>query len=212
MRRAEQRQKQQGVSEAKALSRVWEELTAKPNPLPGNGGTEPLFFCDAGLGGLARWLRAAGYAALWESGIDDDDLLRRARQQGAIVLTTDSLLMERRVLRDRCQLAFWLPPTLGIPEQLALVFEEYGLRAGQPRCMSCGAGCERLKKRPFANEFRHAPTAGWTSILSANNATNYSGTARTGAGSRIGCGNLARPRALTRRRQVASVRLCGTKH
>src|SRR5262245_37072912 len=26
----------------------------------------PTFFCDAGLGGLARWLRAAGYEAIWQ--------------------------------------------------------------------------------------------------------------------------------------------------
>src|SRR5262249_44560677 len=30
------------------------------------------FYCDAGLGGLARWLRAAGYDAFWEPDISDD--------------------------------------------------------------------------------------------------------------------------------------------
>ena len=34
-------------------------------------GPEPWFACDAMLGGLARWLRAAGYDASWEHGIDD---------------------------------------------------------------------------------------------------------------------------------------------
>src|SRR5688500_16569324 len=34
---------------------------------------EPIrFLCDVGLGGLARWLRAAGYEALWFPGINDD--------------------------------------------------------------------------------------------------------------------------------------------
>src|SRR5687768_2358601 len=32
---------------------------------------EIIFWCDAGLGGVARWLRAAGYEAFWEYGIDD---------------------------------------------------------------------------------------------------------------------------------------------
>src|SRR5437016_4867762 len=27
----------------------------------------PVFLCDAGLGGLARWLRAAGYEARWRA-------------------------------------------------------------------------------------------------------------------------------------------------
>jgi len=35
------------------------------------GHREWTFFCDAMLGGLARWLRAAGYDAEYEYGIDD---------------------------------------------------------------------------------------------------------------------------------------------
>lgn len=37
------------------------------------GSTDPpRFACDAMLGGLARWLRAAGYDATWTYGIEDD--------------------------------------------------------------------------------------------------------------------------------------------
>ena len=39
----------------------------------------PRFACDAMLGGLARWLRAAGYDACWQEGIDDGELIRLAR-------------------------------------------------------------------------------------------------------------------------------------
>ena len=97
-----------------------------------------MFFCDAGLGGLARWLRASGYDARWEQDIDDDDLLTKARQTGATILTTDSMLMERRVLRDRLIPAFWVPPTLNISDQLKLVFAEFGLTPRASRCMHCG--------------------------------------------------------------------------
>jgi uncharacterized protein with PIN domain len=41
---------------------------------------------------------------------------------------------------------FWLPPTLGIPEQLALVFREFGLTLRVPRCMSCGGELRRGDK------------------------------------------------------------------
>jgi len=135
------------IPPADALTRVYEELAARPPfrrttraPLPA------LFWCDAGLGGLARWLRGAGYDALWRADIDDDELLREARESSATILTTDSLLMERRVLRDRILPAFWLPPTLGIPEQLTLVFREFGLTAREPRCMSCGGELGRVEK------------------------------------------------------------------
>jgi uncharacterized protein with PIN domain len=95
---------------------------------------------------LARWLRAAGYDAAWQPDIADDELLRQARQTQATVLTTDGMLMERRLLRDRIIPVFWLPPTLGIPEQLALVFREFGLTLRGPRCMSCGGELRRGSK------------------------------------------------------------------
>jgi uncharacterized protein with PIN domain len=133
------------TSLATALAQVYERLAsrnlrARPVPVPAQ------FLCDAGLGGLARWLRAAGYQAAWEPDIDDDDLLRQARRIAATILTTDAMLMERRLLRDRVIPAFWLPPTLSIPEQLALVFREFGLGLRQPRCMSCGGELRRVSK------------------------------------------------------------------
>ena len=128
-----------GISLADALAQVCEHLaTRKPFQASASQPAPDLFLCDAGLGGLARWLRAAGYEAAWQPDIADDDLLRQARQTPATVLTTDGMMMERRLLRDRIIPAFWLPPTLGIPEQLALVFREFGLTLRAPRCMSCG--------------------------------------------------------------------------
>lgn len=137
----------EGISLAAALARVYERLAATkrfqaspPAPLSLH------FLCDAGLGGLARWLRAAGYEAAWQPDIDDDSLLREARSIQATLLTTDAMLMERRLLRDRIIPAFWLPPTLSIPEQLALVFREFGLALRGPRCMSCGGELRRVPK------------------------------------------------------------------
>jgi hypothetical protein len=129
----------EGLSLADALAQVYERLAInkhlqKSPPAP----VSLYFLCDAGLGGLARWLRAAGYEAAWQPDIDDDDLLREARRLPATLLTTDAMLMERRLLRDRIIPAFWLPPTLSIPEQLALVFREFRLVVRGPRCMSCG--------------------------------------------------------------------------
>lgn len=113
---------------------------AESRPAPTSSGTElsPCFLCDAGLGGLARWLRAAGYEAWWRATIDDDELLAEARRLGGFLLTTDSLLMERRVLREGVLPSLWLPPTMSPPEQLALVWRELGLSRRDPRCMSCG--------------------------------------------------------------------------
>jgi len=138
---------EKGLSTSQALARVHEELAARPpfNQIKPTGRFEH-FFCDAGLGGLARWLRAAGYEALWVSGIPDDELLGKARELETTILTTDSMLMERRVLRDRLIPAFWLPPTLTIAEQLKTVFREFELQLRSPRCMSCGGELVRADK------------------------------------------------------------------
>jgi uncharacterized protein with PIN domain len=134
------------ISLAEALGRVEQNLATKLPLSPDPPGAGIHFCCDAGLGGLTRWLRAAGYEAAWEEGIDDDVLLEKARQTGAVLLTTDSMLMERRVLRDRIIPSLWLPPVLGIEDQLRLVFREFGLTIRQPRCMACGGELVRTDK------------------------------------------------------------------
>lgn len=166
-----------------ALGRVCAGLARRTQAQqPGAAAPAIRFFCDAGLGGLARWLRAAGYEALWEPDIADDALLWEARRLSATILTTDSMMMERRLLRERIIPAFWLPPTLSIAEQLALVFCEFNLKAGQPRCMSCGGQLRQEKKKLCATASRPKLIAGWTSILFAPVAASCSGTGRTGRG------------------------------
>ena len=146
IQKCRQKSVHEGISQKEALARVYAELAGRgafrrKHALPQVG-----FWCDAGLGGLARWLRAAGHIAHWQPGIGDDHLLRQAQQTGAIILTTDSMLMERRLLRDRILPAFWLPPTLKIPAQLAAVFREFHLTLEEPRCMDCGGELRQVSK------------------------------------------------------------------
>ncbi len=136
-----------GISADDALAAIYEKLAAQLYFLRSRPPVSPeRFFCDAGLGGLARWLRAAGYEAVWQADIADDALLRKARELTATVLTTDSMLMERRLVRDRIIPAFWLPPTLTIAGKLTLVVREFGLSVRSPRCMACGGELVRGDK------------------------------------------------------------------
>lgn len=107
---------------------------------------QPEFVCDAGLGGLARWLRAAGYEAHWTPDIDDNDLIREARRIPATLLTTDSLMMERGVLRDGFIPALWVPPSMKKFEQLQLVLRELRLPVRDTRCMNCGGELKSVDK------------------------------------------------------------------
>jgi len=145
--RADQLRAGDRISPADALARTYRELADRCGLEQTKVPPKNIhFFCDAGLGGLARWLRGSGYEARWEAGIDDDELLKQAAETEATILTTDSMLLERRLLRDRIIPAFWLPPTLQIQEQLTLVFREFGLTVRSPRCMSCGGALMPVDK------------------------------------------------------------------
>src|SRR5206468_2540549 len=72
--KAERLSASEGVAMPEALTRICSTLTAKPCFRRRNCSPAAVrFWCDAGLGGLARWLRAAGYEAAWQAGIADDE-------------------------------------------------------------------------------------------------------------------------------------------
>jgi uncharacterized protein with PIN domain len=94
--------------------------------------------CDAMLGKLARWLRAAGQDADWHDGIDDEHLVRRARDEGRILVTSDGPLMAHRLIRDGTVRAVFVPVEYDTVRQLRHVLGRLSLRVGPARCMACG--------------------------------------------------------------------------
>lgn len=98
----------------------------------------PRFACDAMCGGLARWLRALGYDARFWASIDDGELVRLAQHEGRIVISSDSRLFERRLIRDGTVAAVFLPRGLKRLDQVRFTVSRLGLRVREPRCMSCG--------------------------------------------------------------------------
>jgi uncharacterized protein with PIN domain len=105
------------------------------------------FACDAMLGGLARWLRAAGYDASWQAGIADWHLIRQAREQGRVLLTCDTGIFRIGIVRDGDVPAILLPHSLATKqEQLAYVLERLHLEPLSPRCMACGGALAPVAK------------------------------------------------------------------
>jgi uncharacterized protein with PIN domain len=108
------------------------------------------FVCDAGLGGLARWLRGSGYEAFWNPDLDDAAVIRDAQRRHATLITTDSLMMERGVLRDGLVPSLFVPSTLTCEHQLEIVFRELGLTPRESRCMKCGGELRAVTKESVA--------------------------------------------------------------
>jgi uncharacterized protein with PIN domain len=59
------------------------------------------FMADAMLGRLARWLRILGYDTAYERNVADNVLIERVIEEGRWLLTRDTYLVQRRVLRGR---------------------------------------------------------------------------------------------------------------
>jgi uncharacterized protein with PIN domain len=107
---------------------------------------DPRFACDAMLGGLARWLRAAGYDASWHDGIDDGALVRLARAKGRTLLSSDEDIFAFALVRDGVVPALFVPRGEPLLTQLAHVLRVLGLALREPRCMACGGALAELTK------------------------------------------------------------------
>lgn len=99
----------------------------------------PRFAADAMLGGLARSLRALGYDTTWESPIDDALLVRRAVEEGRILLTRDVGIGVEWWMDGLVLLASDDPA-----EQLGEVARRFALHdaAAFTRCSRCNAALE----------------------------------------------------------------------
>jgi hypothetical protein len=104
------------------------------------------FACDAMLGGLARWLRAAGFDASWRADIDDWELIRHARREGRLLLSSDTGIFRIGIVRDGDVPALLIPHGLGKVDQLRFVLARLGLKPGPPRCMACGGRLVEVPK------------------------------------------------------------------
>lgn len=96
------------------------------------------FFADAMLGRLARWLRMLGYDTSYEKVISYEALIARVLAEHRWLLTRDSYLIQRKVLRDRHTLIV----SDHLQDQLRQLQSElhitFDLSDGTPsRCASC---------------------------------------------------------------------------
>jgi hypothetical protein len=102
----------------------------------------PVFLCDAMLGGLARWLRVAGYEAEFDVHFEDGQLVRKALKEKKVLLTSDGGILERYAVSEGLINYVFIPRGLEVVEQLGRVLGELDLPVVEPRCMECGGELE----------------------------------------------------------------------
>lgn len=140
----------EGIAASDAVARVYEftrwrvhrrlERTGACWVAPTDG--RDRFVCDLSLGGLARWLRAAGF----EAAVAPAPEVLAAARQDAIGLTADVEPLERR----EALALLWVPPGLEPSRQMGLVLRDLGLRPRDPRCMACGGAVRAVGKESVA--------------------------------------------------------------
>jgi uncharacterized protein with PIN domain len=98
-------------------------------------GPETKYLCDEMLGALARWLRMLGHDAEYVRGLNDTEILRRAKHEGRLLLTRDDQLASRA---GKGGLYVRSPD---LDRQLVQIRNELGVRfrGESTRCSHCGA-------------------------------------------------------------------------
>ena len=110
------------------------------------------FACDAMLGGLARWLRGAGYDATFDPGIDDGVLVRHAAAEGRVLLSSDGGIFERNAVKRGEVASLFVPRATPPVEQLKVVLDAFGLSPRDSRCMACGGALAGIEKDTVVDE------------------------------------------------------------
>ena len=111
------------------------------------------FICDDNLGRLAKWLRTLGYDTLFYSTISDQELIKRALDEGRIILTRDNHLIQMKAVQN-----YLLVKSDQPLEQLKQAVSHFKLKKDKDklftRCLVCntplkGIEKEKIKQRLY---------------------------------------------------------------
>lgn len=109
------------------------------------------FVADCMLGKLARWLRMLGYDTCYIANASDDELVRIAVREDRVLLTRDSGLCDRRMVRRRCVFVDWGPTG----QQVRQVIDTLGLLVSPEslftRCAVCNSEITPVEKAEVQN-------------------------------------------------------------
>jgi uncharacterized protein with PIN domain len=97
---------------------------------------KPRFVADVMLGSLAKWLRIMGFDTLYFRVINDNELVRIAKQQGRMLLTRDTGIYNSKKSGE-CHLIRSQNTMEQIREVLKALSAQPGKIISSQRCASC---------------------------------------------------------------------------
>jgi uncharacterized protein len=116
--------------------------------------TKPMFIVDAMLGNLARKLRLFGFDSLYSSSIEDNELLRVAKNENRIIITKDVQLTQKAKKHEIMTISITGGNEM---EQFFQINEKIKLGkclvgGNTSRCPICNGGLEDIEKKDVTNK------------------------------------------------------------
>ena len=107
----------------------------------------PLIIVDVNVGKLVKWLRVLGYDAIISPILDDGQMLQTARQQGRVLITRDTYIPDRKVVKSG-QVEVLLLRSDDFREQMREVMVALELNTSRSfsRCIECNAGLAAIDR------------------------------------------------------------------
>ncbi len=105
------------------------------------------FIADIMVGRLARYLRIAGYDVVYIHDIEDEDILKIAKKDNRLILTRDSLMLQRKECANGVIKSLLIEDG-GLLNQLKQVKKGLGIKL-EPnlvRCLECNSLLEKVPK------------------------------------------------------------------
>ena len=116
--------------------------------------TKPNFIVDAMFGNLAKKLRLLGFNSLYSSNIEDDELLKIAKNENRIVITKDSLLAKKAKKQEITTVSITKGNEI---DQLLQINEKIKLgkcivAGNTSRCPICNNDLKNIEKKDVLNK------------------------------------------------------------